>query len=112
GANQLAGLLLFNWQSSSLFEQHCRRRSLDDELERPVRVYRDDHRQHHPFAVLRLVVELLDEGADIYAMGAQGWPNRRRGRSLAARTLQPHLRRQLLRHILTLLLTPSAGQSS
>ncbi len=79
-----------------LLEQHGGRRALEDELEAAVAIDRDDHGDGRPHQVPRLLVELLDELADVDAVRTERGTDRRRGSRLTPRRLQLDDRRDLL----------------
>ena len=97
--------------AGGLLEEHRRRRALQDELERPVRIDRDLDRDDRPRELARPLVELGHELADVHAVLAERRPDGRRGRRLAARTLELDLRRNLLRHIKSFTFRRPAGSS-
>src|SRR5580698_5365257 len=82
-----------------LDENGCRR-AFDFELKAPIRIDRNDDRQHQSlhFRRVGLVVELLDEHADIDAVGTQGRPYRRGRSCRSARTLEFDVSCNLLGH--------------
>ena len=85
GGDHLAALLLLDRDAGGLLEQHGGRRALDVELEAAVGVDGDDDRARScRFMSLVLVVELLDELADVDAVLARA-PGRPAGPASPAR---------------------------
>src|SRR5207245_1513160 len=107
-----AALLLFQRDAGRLLEQDRGRRALDDELEAPVAVNRDDHRHRDAAHLLRAVVKLAHELADVHAVLTERRTHRRRRRRLAARHLETNLSNCLLRHACPLVSGESCNRTT
>src|SRR5262249_10749908 len=84
--------------ASGLLEEDARRRGLQDERERAVRVDRDHDRDDH-VAAGSLGVELLAEAHDVDAVLTERGPDRRRRGRLAGPKRQFDLSGDFLRHV-------------